>query len=125
MDTRTIRILGRLFQPVLLLPLLLPRPDLHAQEGAPPRGDLEIGVRALAGNRNSSQFNEYRDLTPGLYIRRADLDLEHLLGTEYFLTFQTRQSWQNDQRYLATFGKYGKFTCDAREDGTPHDFTNT
>ncbi|MBZ5622763.1 MAG: MtrB/PioB family decaheme-associated outer membrane protein [Acidobacteriia bacterium] len=124
MDTRNIRILGRLFQPVLLLPLLLPRPALHAQEGGPPRGDVEIGIRTLAGDRNSSQFNEYRDLTPGLYIQRADVDLEHLLQTNYFLTFQTRQSWQKDQRFLATMGKYGKFGCDVRWDGTPHDFTN-
>lgn len=125
MNTRNIRTFGRLFQPVLLLPLLLPRPTLHAQEGTPPRGEVEIGVRTLAGDRNSSQFNEYRDLAPGLYIQRADLDLEHLFRTKYFLTFQTRQSWQEDQRFLATLGRYGKFGCDVRWDGTPHDFTNT
>jgi MtrB/PioB family decaheme-associated outer membrane protein len=125
MDTRNIRIIGRLFHPVLLLAMLLPGPALHAQEGNPPKGDVEIGVRTLAGDRTSSQFNEYRDLTPGLYIQRADLDLEDLFQTKYFLTFQTRQSWQKDQRFLATLGRYGKFGCDVRWDGTPHDFTNS
>ena len=121
MNIRNIRTIGRL---VLLLPLILPKPTLHAQEGAR-RGNIEIGVRALAGDRSSSQFNEYRDLTPGLYVQQAGLDLESLFQTNCFLSFQTRQSWQKDQRFLGTFGNYGKFVCDVRWDGTPHDFTNT
>ena len=110
---------------VLLTALaLVLKPAIYAQEGTPQRGMVEIGVRALAGDRNSSQFNEYRDLSPGLFIRQASLDLENLFQSTYFLSFQTRQSWQNDQHFLGGFGKYGKFGCEARRDGTPHDFTN-
>src|SRR5450759_399199 len=114
--------LGRL----ALLPALalLPMPAVYAQE-APQRGVLEIGVRALAGDRSSSQFNEYRDLRPGLFIRQASLDLENLGQANYFLNFQTTQSGQNDQHFLGVFGKRGKFGCEVRRDGTPHDFTNT
>ena len=104
MDTRTIKKPGRLLQPVLLLPLILLKPALYAQDANPSIGDVEIGLRTLAGDRSSSQFNEYRDITPGLYIQRASLDLEHLFQTNYFLTFQTRQSWQKDQRFLARSG---------------------
>jgi MtrB/PioB family decaheme-associated outer membrane protein len=109
-----------------LLPALalLSMPAVCAQE-VPERGVLEIGVRALAGDRSSSQFDEYRDIRPGLFIRQASVDLEHLFQSKYFLNFQTTQSWQNDQHYLAVFGKYGKFNCEVRRDGTPHDFTNT
>jgi MtrB/PioB family decaheme-associated outer membrane protein len=116
------RILGRL----ALLPALalLPMPAVYAQE-VPERGVLEIGVRALAGDRSSSQFDEYRDLRPGLFIRQASVDLEHLFQSKFFLNFQTVQSWQNDQHFLGVFGRYGKFGCEVRRDGTPHDFTNT
>ena len=34
-------------------------------------------------------------------------------------------SWQDDQHFLGVFGRYGKFSCEVRRDGTPHDFTNT
>lgn len=99
---------------------------IYAQEGAQNRsGMVEIGVRALAGDRGSSQFNEYRDISPGLFIRGASLDLDHLFQSNYFLNFQTRQSWQNDRHFLGDFGRYGKFTCEVRQDGTPHNFTNS
>src|ERR1035438_3885390 len=91
------RILGRL----ALLPALalLPMPAAYAQE-VPERGVLEIGVRALAGDRSSSQFDEYRDIRPGLFIRQASFDLEHVLQSEFFVNFQTMQSWQKDQHFL-------------------------
>jgi MtrB/PioB family decaheme-associated outer membrane protein len=98
-------------------------PSLFAQETEQKRGMVEIGVRALAGDRDSSQFDRYRDLTPGLYVQQASLDLDHLFHSTYYLNFQTRQSWQNDQQFFARFGKYGKFGCEVRRDGTPHDFT--
>src|SRR5579872_5675807 len=105
---------------------LLLLPALCAQESTTPeRGSIEIGIRALAGDRSSSQFNEYRDIRPGLFVNQADLDLEHLFHSNFFFNFQTRQSWQNDQHILGVFGNYGKFTCEVRRDGTPHDFTNT
>ena len=118
------RIPGRL---ALLSPLaLLWQPAIYAQEDVNPQhGSIEIGIRALAGDRSSSQFNEYRDLRPGLFIPQANLDLENIFGSNYFLNFQTRDSWQTDRRYLGVFGNYGKFTCEVRHDGTPHDFTNT
>ena len=116
-------ILGRLaLIPALALAI---QPAVYAQDGEPDHGSVEIGVRGLAGNRSSSQFDEYRDLAPGLFIRQANLDLENLFQSKYFLNFQTTQSWQNDQRFRGAFGRYGKFKCEARRDETPHDFTST
>jgi MtrB/PioB family decaheme-associated outer membrane protein len=118
------RIPGRLALISSLALVLMPA--LYAQEGTTPeRGSIEIGIRALAGDRSSSQFNEYRDIRPGLFVSQASLDLEHLFHSNYFFNFQTVQSWQNDQHFLGVFGNYGKFNCEVRRDGTPHDFTNT
>jgi MtrB/PioB family decaheme-associated outer membrane protein len=115
-------ILGRL---ALLSTLALSMtPAIHAQETPPEHGVFELGVRGLAVDRNSSRFDEYRDLRPGLFIRQAGVDLEHLFDGKYYLNFQSVQSWQDDQHFLGTFGRYGKFDCEARRDGTPHDFTS-
>ncbi len=117
------RIRGRL---ALLSALALATmPATYAQETAPQHGSVEIGVRGLAGDRDSSRFNEYRDLRPGLFIRQASLDMDHLFQSKFFLNFQTNQSWQNDQHFLGIFGRRGKFECEVRRDGTPHDFTST
>lgn len=119
-------ILGRQLQPALLLPFaLLLRPAVHAQDKGPERGNIEIGVRALAGDHNSSQFDEYRDLRPGLVIQEFQASLDHLFQKNYFLTFQTRNSWQNDRAFRATFGDYGKYHFELDWNSTPHDFTNT
>ncbi len=117
------RLSGRLalFPALVLMALGVP---LCGQETAQ-RGMIEVGFRGVAGNHDSAQFDEYRDLRPGLFIQQASVDLEHLFQTNYFLTFQTRQSWQDDQHFLGEFGKYGRFGCEVRRDGTPHDFTKS
>jgi hypothetical protein len=115
------RTFGRLaLIPALALAL---GPVLTAQETEQKRAFVEIGFRTLAGDRDSSQFDRYRDITPGLYIQQASLDLDHLFNSTYYLNFQTRQSWQNDQQFLGRFGKYGKLGCEVSRFGTPHDFT--
>ena len=120
------RILGRRFQPILLLPIvLLLKPVLHAQETSPERGNLEIGVRALAGDHDSSQFNEYRDLHSGFFVQDFQASLDHLLHGDYFLTVQTRDSLQKDQRFRVTFGDTGKFKFEFDWDSTPHEFSNS
>src|ERR1035437_1285166 len=126
MNLRRTRILGRRFQPILLLPFaLLLKPVLHAQETGPERGNAEIGVRALAGNHDSSQFNQYRDLHPGFFLQDFQTSLDHLFHGNYFLTVQTRDSLQKDQRFRMTFGDYGRFKFEFDWDSTPHEFSNS
>src|SRR5512146_2754870 len=99
----------RLFDRFALLPALAVAlvPAVCGQESGSvqPRGMVEIGVRGLAGDRDSAQFYGYRDLAPGVYIEQGTLDLDHLFSSNYFLNFQTRQSWQNDQHFLGGLGK--------------------
>ncbi len=113
---------GRL---ALLLPFVLVlRPAANAQEKPTERMDVEIGVRALAGDRTSAQFDEYRDLHPGVYVRGFQAGLDHLFGRNLFLTLQTRDSLRADQAFRATFGDTGKFRFEFDWQGTPHDFTS-
>jgi MtrB/PioB family decaheme-associated outer membrane protein len=126
MEMREMRMFGWLPRAVLLLPLsLLLRPALHAQDGMTESGSVEAGVRALAGNRDSSQFNEYRDLRPGVFLKLFDLRLDHLFRKNYFLELQSRDSVLKDQSYRLAFGAYGKFHFDILWNEIPHDFTNT
>ncbi len=125
MSSRDKRTAGRRVRLVLLLAVvLLPGPAVGQEQGAK-SVDLEIGVRALAGDHNSSQFDEYRDLRPGLFIQGFQSSLDHLFQKHYFLTFQTRNSLQNDRAFRATFGDTGKYHFEFNWHSTPHDFTNT
>src|ERR1035438_3833992 len=126
MNLHRTRIFGRRFQPILLLPLaLLLKPVLHAQETGPEHGNLEIGVRALAGDDDSSEFNQYRDLHPGFFVQEFQTGLDHLFQGNYFLTMQTRDSLQKDQRFRVTFGDTGKFKFEFDWDSTPHEYSNS
>jgi len=109
-----------------LLPIaVLLSPVLLAQETAPPHGELEIGVRALAGDHNSSQFDEYRDIHSGIFLQGFQTSLDRLFQKNYFLTFQTRNSGRDDQAFRATFGDTGKYHFEFGYYSTPHDFSNT
>src|ERR1035437_4450622 len=114
------------FGSVMFLPLaLLPQPALYAQDQGPQNGDVEIGVRALAGNRSSSQFNEYTDIRPGFFIQRANINLNDLFQKKYFLSCQTRDTLLKNSDYRCATGQYGKFRFEFNWNDTPHDFTNT
>ncbi len=89
------------------------------------RGSIELGVRVLAGDRDSSKFEEYRHIPKGFYIQNFRLHLDELFGKSYFFSFQTRETLERDQGYLLRAGRSGKFRFDLRWDQTPHLFTNS
>jgi MtrB/PioB family decaheme-associated outer membrane protein len=109
------------FPPAMLLPLVL----ASAQDQGPQNGDVAIGVRGLAGNRSSSQFNEYTDIVPGFFLQRANLNLNDLFQKKYFLSCQMRDAVRMDADYRCATGRYGKFRFEFNWNETPHDFTNT
>jgi len=116
----------------LLAPLvLLPEGILCAQSEGSPAGLLEVGVRALAGDDASSKFDEYRDLRPGPFVRRFNVNLPGLSGGKYFLNCQARNilakdsDERRDSDYLCAAGQYGKFRLEFKVNDTPHVFTNT
>lgn len=122
---------------VLLIPAAAfgQEPQPAAEPGA--RGFIEFGVRQFWGDvygrpdlpfqpaLNTSKLNEYRNITNGFFVRRADVNLENTLPPGYFLHFQTESTLLKDQAFLVTFGRVGKYKVLFRWDQTPHIFTNT
>jgi MtrB/PioB family decaheme-associated outer membrane protein len=125
METRKMKIFGCVFQPALILLVLLLQPALYAQDEDPKHGSLEIGVRALVGDHGSSQFNEYRDLTPGFFVQRFEANLADLFSKKYFLNLQTRETLRKDSAYRLAAGQYGRYRIEFKWDDTPHVFTNS
>jgi len=73
----------------------------------------------------TSKLNEYSDIRKNFYIRRARINLDDVLGTRNYLSYQTQSSFYNNQSHLGSFGQYGKFKLQFRYDEIPHVYTNT
>ncbi len=128
----------------LLAPLfgiLLTSAAAFAQEQEQPvTGSIELGGQQLWGKvtgrldlpfrpgLSKSKLNEYRDFTDAFTLKRADVTI--LLGKHDFVHVQaqsgfTRSGFLNDQAYLVTFERPGKYLLQFRWDETPHIFSNT
>src|SRR5262245_6961724 len=59
-------------------------------------------------NLITSKLNEYSDIRKNLFIRRASVNLEDVLGTRTYVKYLTQSSFYNNQSHLGTFGQYGK-----------------
>ncbi|MBI4471498.1 MAG: MtrB/PioB family outer membrane beta-barrel protein, partial [Acidobacteria bacterium] len=106
----------------LALLLMTPAGPLQAQEEE--RGRIEIGIRHIFGDPNSSKFAEYRSIPKGLYIQRFELKLNNLLDDKYYFGYQARETLEKDQSHLLSAGAHGKYKMQLRWDQTPHNFTN-
>ncbi|MBF8305772.1 MAG: exported protein of unknown function [Acidobacteria bacterium] len=89
------------------------------------RGRIEIGIRQLYGERNSAKFNEYRHIPQGFFIQSSEVNLHNLLNNTFFFNFQSRDTIERDQSYLASLGVYRRYRFDLQWDQTPHVFTTT
>ncbi len=119
---------------MFLAALLVPA-ALLAQEITPEHGWVEFGVRGIAGEVDgrpdlsmrpslfSSKMNEYRDLKNGVFVRSLNGAID--VGANSFLSVQSRSSILDDQSWLATGGRYGKYKIQFLYEETPHIFTNT
>ena len=88
-------------------------------------GSVEVGLRQLGGNRDSSKFEEYRDIPSGAFVRCFRFSADDLFGKNFFIHFQTRESLEKDQTYLLNLGVPGKYQFEFRWDQTPHLFTTS
>ena len=100
-------------------------------------GSIDFGVRFATGtvdgrpdlpfqpSLKTSQFNEYRDIRDGFYVRRADLKFDNVLHSKNYLAFQSQSTLYRDQSYLLTYGNYGKYRLQFRYDEIPHIYSNT
>lgn len=120
---------------VVLLAVIVAPPAVFAQEVTPEHGSVELGVRGISGEVDgrpdlslrpslfSSKFNEYRDLKNGVFVRSLQGTLD--VGANSFVSVQSRSSILQDQSWLATGGRYGKYRVQFLFEETPHTFTNT
>ena len=88
-------------------------------------GSVEVGFRQLGGNRDSSKFEEYRDIPSGVFVRYFRFSADDLFRKNFFIHFQTRESLEKDQTYLLDLGVPGKYQFEFRWDQTPHLFTTS
>jgi MtrB/PioB family decaheme-associated outer membrane protein len=121
-----------------VLPVLLLVPAIFLGQDQPPEhGMVEAGARTSWGDvygrpdlpfkpaLKTSDYNEYRDLRDGFFVRRFRLNMGDLSGSKYFVDLQSDKSIYRDQSYLATFGKWSSFKVQFRYDEIPHLFSNT
>ena len=87
-------------------------------------GEIEAGVRFLAGDRSSSKFEEYREINRGLFLEDLSLDIEDKKD-RYYIEFRGHDFIEEDQNYQARAGRYGKYYFEFEWDQIPHVFSNT
>jgi len=105
-----------------------------AEEG---KGYADWGFRTYWGNvygrpdlpfkpdLGTSKLNEYSDIRNNLFLRRAYVRLDDILGANNYLNYQTKGSFYKNQSHLVTAGQYGKYKAQFRYDEIPHLYTNT
>jgi hypothetical protein len=112
-------------------------PAAEVESPVAERNMVEFGIRNFWGdvygrpdlpfdpNLRTSKLNEYSDIRNNFYLRRARLNFEDLLGTHYYLNYQTQSTLYRDQSHLATFGEWNHFKLQFRYDEIPHIYSNT
>ena len=99
----------------LLLVLLAAGPSPHPSP-LPAANEIALGVVAIAGDRRSPEFLEYRDVPRGVTLPAFRLS-GRAAGFDYDVS--GRDAGQDDQRYRARLGR-GGLDIRGRLDDLPH-----
>ena len=112
-------------------------PGTEVESPVGERNMVEFGIRNFWGdvygrpdlpfdpNLRTSKLNEYSDIRNNFYLRRARVNFEDILGTHYYVNYQTQSTLYRDQSHLATFGEWNHFKLQFRYDEIPHIYSNT
>ncbi|MBM3265220.1 MAG: MtrB/PioB family outer membrane beta-barrel protein [candidate division Zixibacteria bacterium] len=82
-------------------------------------GEVEIGQRALGGNRTSSKFEEYRTLPSGTFMNRFFLNVFNK-ERDCFVRIEALRAGQEDQNLSLVAGLGRKLQLKIGWDQTPH-----
>ncbi len=151
MKTTKTLLLIALLQLLPVPPAALGQEEDQAQGGS--EGSfIEFGLRGITGTVDgrtnpggvpfsngfrpdvlSSGVNTYRDYRNGIYIPRASVFVDHVLGLNSYFRLQTASNGiafqgstlSRDQSFLATLGRYGLYTLQFGWEQTPHIFSGT
>jgi MtrB/PioB family decaheme-associated outer membrane protein len=85
------------------------------------RLSAELGALATHGDENSAAFRNQGDFRSGLALSHLLFGLERASG--HYLDFSAAAVGRDDQRYRATFGRYGDFAARFHFNRSPHEFT--
>jgi len=99
--------------------LILPTVNSLAADDADTEGYLELGIRGVDEDGNSAKFEEYRDLTDGVF---GNALLDYFKGSYYF-GVEGKNIGQDDQFYMLKGGDYGKFKYSFFYDEIPHNLS--
>jgi MtrB/PioB family decaheme-associated outer membrane protein len=81
-------------------------------------GSVDVGGMYTFGDRNSSKFNDYRDMDNGflgeLYLKGEKKD------SPYYFELGAKNPTRDDQSYEGAFGRYGLFNLELEWDGVRH-----
>jgi len=82
-------------------------------------GNVSVIGRYLDEERDSSKFNEYRDLQDGA---TGEVDLRYKEESGYFIDLKAKEIGLDDQNTSLKVGKYGKYQVEFVYDELPHRF---
>jgi len=89
------------------------------QPAAAWEGSLLFGVQVLEGDRDSSKFEEYRDVPSGPWLDMLSIAREDAKSGKYLL-LDTSHPGLKDARATLRLGKYGAYGLEIYWDKTPH-----
>ena len=93
------------------------------QSAATWEGSLTFGVQLLAGNRDSSKFEEYRDVPNRPWLDQLNIQRSDDKKGRYVI-FDTTHPGLRDARATLRLGEYGRYGLEVYWDKTPHDLAN-
>lgn len=123
-------------QELLLAGMLMLASVMLAQERAAWHGSVDAGARDVWGDvygrpdlpftpaLRTSDYNEYRDIRDGFFIRRFYLFRDDRNDSKYFVNLQSDRAIYRDQSYLGTVGAWNRFQVQIRYDEIPHTYSN-
>ncbi|MDD3815100.1 MAG: MtrB/PioB family outer membrane beta-barrel protein [Desulfocapsaceae bacterium] len=109
----------KIYSAVVLLALVAPGTVFAAEEAADVHGSIELGGRGVDNNTNSAKFEEFVDMSDGVF---GQVQLDAFMG-DYFLQFDTTNPGNDDQSYQLKGGDYGVFKYKFSYDEMPHNYT--
>ena len=90
-----------------------------AADGATTTATISLDFMASSDNDNSAKFQEYRDMSSGVY---GDVEAAYYLD-DYSVEFEASKIGRDDQSYMLKGGQFDSFTYELYYDETPHNLS--
>lgn len=95
----------KIYSAVVLLSLVAPVAAFAAEDTADVHGLVELGVRGVSSNSDSASFQEFRDMSDGIF---GQVQLDTFKG-DYHFQFDALNPGADDQSFQLKGGEYDNF----------------